>query len=46
LSKAKFKVGFASVSKKLNHFMIGTHAEDHEVFMSELFKYLKILNKL
>ncbi|NUY82260.1 hypothetical protein HUK80_15250 [Flavobacterium sp. MAH-1] len=46
LSKAKFKVGFASVSKKLNHFMIDTTAERHEVFTSELFKYLKILNKL
>ena len=46
MSNAKFKVGFASVSKKLNHFMIDTTAEKHEVFMSELFKYLKILNKL
>jgi len=46
LSKAKFKVGFASVNKKLHHFMIDTHAENHEVFLSELFKYLKILNKL
>lgn len=46
LSKARFKVGFASVNKKLNHFMIDTHAENHEVFLSEMFKYLKILNKL
>lgn len=46
LSKARFKVGFASVNKKLNHFMIDTQAENHEVFLSELFKYLKILNKL
>jgi hypothetical protein len=46
LSKAKFKVGFASVDNKLNHFMINTTAENYQVFMEELFKYLKILNKL
>lgn len=46
LSKASFKVGFASIDKRLNHFMIDTNAENHKVFMEELFKYLKILNKL
>jgi hypothetical protein len=46
LSKASFKVGFASIDKRLNHFMIDTNAENHTVFMEELFKYLKILNKL
>ncbi|MGL2966049.1 DUF6913 domain-containing protein [Flavobacterium sp. XGLA_31] len=46
LSKASFKVGFASVDKRLNHFMINTNAENYKVFMDELFKYLKILNKL
>lgn len=45
-SKAKFKVGFASVDKKVNHFMIDTQAEKHDVFIDELFKYLKILNKI
>jgi hypothetical protein len=45
-SKALFKVGFASIDKKLNHFIINTTAENHTVFMSELVKYLKILNKL
>jgi len=45
-SKAKFKVGFATVDKRLNHFMIGTVAEKHDEFTAELFKYLKILNKL
>ena len=45
-SKASFKVGFASVDKRLNHFMIATNAENFKVFMDELFKYLKILNKL
>lgn len=46
LSKAKFKVGFSSVDKKLNHFMIETNAENYQVFVDELFKYLKILNKI
>jgi hypothetical protein len=46
LSKAGFKVGFASIDKRLNHFMINTNAENYKVFMSELFKYLKILNKI
>lgn len=46
LSKANFKVGFSSVDKKLNHFMIDTPAENYKVFVDELFKYLKILNKI
>lgn len=46
LSRAKFKVGFSSVDKKLNHFMIDTDAADHQIFMDELIKYLKILNKI
>ena len=46
LSKAKFKVGFSSIDKKLNHFMIDTNAENYKVFVGELFKYLKILNKI
>lgn len=46
LSKAKFKVGFSAVDKRLNHFMIDTNAENYKVFSDELFKYLKILNKL
>ncbi len=45
-SKAKFKVGFATVDKRLNHFTISTVAEKHAEFISELFKYLKILNKI
>ncbi len=45
-SKAKFKAGFASIDKKLNHFMINTNAENYKVFVGELFKYLKILNKI
>ena len=46
LSKASFKVGFSSIDKRLHHFMITTHAENYKVFAEELFKYLKILNKL
>lgn len=46
LSKAGFKVGFASIDKRLNHFMIDTNAENYKVFINELFKYLKILNKI
>ena len=46
LSKASFKVGFATVDKRLNHFMINTNAENYKVFVDELFKYLKILNKI
>lgn len=45
-SKATFKVGFASVDKKLNNLMIDTHAENYQIFVEELFKYLKILNKI
>ncbi len=45
-SKANFKVGFSSVDKKLNHFMINTEIENYKIFIDELFKYLKILNKI
>jgi hypothetical protein len=45
-SKANFKVGFSSVDKRLNHFMIDTDCSKPEVFMDELFRYLKILNKI
>lgn len=45
-SKASFKVGFSTIDKRLNHFMIATNAENYKVFIEELFKYLKILNKI
>jgi len=45
-SKANFKVGFSTIDKRLNHFMITTNAENYKVFIDELFKYLKILNKI
>ena len=46
LSKASFKVGFSSIDKRVNHFMITTNAENYKVFLDELFKYLKILKKI
>ena len=45
-SQAGFKVGFSSIDKRLNHLMIETTAENSSVFIAELFKYLKILNKI
>ncbi|MGO4904208.1 DUF6913 domain-containing protein [Flavobacterium sp. W20_MBD1_R3] len=45
-SKAQFKVGFSSIDKRFNHFMIKTHVTNYHVFVTELFKYLKLLNKI
>jgi hypothetical protein len=45
-SKALFKVGFTTIDKRLNHLMINTNAENYKVFTHELFRYLKILNKI
>jgi len=45
-SKAKFKVGFSGIDNRLNSFMISSQAEKYTEFVSELFKYLKILNKI
>lgn len=45
-SKAKFKVGFAAIDKRVNHFMIDANAQNCQVFVYELFKYLKILKKI
>jgi hypothetical protein len=46
LSKATFKVGFLSIDKRINHFMIATTMEEQTLFIEELFRYLKILNKI
>ncbi|WP_010521025.1 DUF6913 domain-containing protein [Aquimarina agarivorans] len=43
-SKAKFKVGFADVDHRINDLVIGTPADNIDLFISELRKYLKILN--
>jgi hypothetical protein len=40
-SKAKFKVGFSSVDKRLNRWMIDIEMGNYKLFVSELFKYLK-----
>ncbi|MDR7210158.1 DUF6913 domain-containing protein [Flavobacterium piscis] len=40
-SKAKFKVGFSAIDKKINRWMISTDLENYKLFISELFKYLK-----
>lgn len=45
-SLAQFKVGFSSIDKRLNHLMININAENYKVFTHELFRYLKILNKI
>jgi hypothetical protein len=45
-SKAKFKVGFSSIDKRLHHLTITTRIENYTIFVHELFKYLKILNKI
>lgn len=45
-SAARFKVGFASVDKKLNHLLIDSNTSQPDVFISELFRYLKILNRI
>lgn len=45
-SKAKFKVGFSEIDNRLNHFVIKTKTENYSVFVHELFRYLKILNKI
>lgn len=45
-SKAHFKAGFSSINRNLNDLMVNVNAENHQVFIHELFRYLKILNKI
>nr|WP_243699494.1 hypothetical protein [Flavobacterium caseinilyticum] len=45
-SEAEFKVGFSSIDKRLNHFMIKTEVNSYRIFVGELFKYLKLLKKI
>lgn len=45
-SKAGFKVGFDTVDQRLNHFLLQTQETKPKVFVDELFKYLKLLNKI
>ena len=46
LSKANFKVGFTSRDKLVNQFTINTSLNNYKLFIEELFRYLKILNKI
>lgn len=46
LSKAIFKVGFNTQDKTVNKFMVNTNIYNYQLFVDELFKYLKILNKI
>ncbi|REG99695.1 DUF6913 domain-containing protein [Flavobacterium aquicola] len=45
-SKAKFKAGFSTVDQRLNHMLINIALDDYKGFVYELFRYLKILNKI
>ncbi len=42
-SQAKFKVGFAEVDNRINDLIIGAASDNTNLFISELKKYLKIL---
>jgi hypothetical protein len=46
LSVANFKVGFTTKDKIINQFMINTGTNNYQLFIDELVKYLKILNKI
>jgi hypothetical protein len=46
MSKAKFKVGFSNVDARIHHFMLSMELNKYKEFVSESFKYLKILNKI
>lgn len=45
-SKADFKVGFTTIDERLNHFIISINADNYTIFVNELFKYLKLFNKI
>ncbi|NRT12038.1 hypothetical protein HNQ00_001669 [Flavobacterium sp. 14A] len=45
-SKAHFKVGFAAIDKRYNDLIIQSKLSEVTVFIQEVFKYLKILNKI
>ena len=45
-SNADFKVGFSNIDNRFNHFMITTTLKNYIIFVNELFKYLKLFNKL
>jgi hypothetical protein len=45
-SKAKFKIGILQSEKRLNDLIINTKLKDFDVFRNEVYKYLKIFNKI
>ncbi len=45
-SKAKFKIGFASINENINDFSVATDINNIAEFTFELKKYLTILNKI
>lgn len=45
-SEANFKVGFSTIDSRLNNLLITTTIENNTIFISETFKYLKILKKI
>lgn len=45
-SKAKFKIGILQSDERINDLIIKTNLKDFDLFKSETFKYLKILNKI
>ncbi|MFP9114370.1 DUF6913 domain-containing protein [Flavobacterium sp. RHBU_3] len=45
-SKAAFKAGFSTTDSRFHTFMVASQVEKYKEFTAELFKYLKILNKL
>ena len=45
-TKARLKVGFGNVDKKLNDLILNTPIEDFQTFKKELGKYLRVLNEI
>ncbi len=46
ISKAKFKVGIFKTDDRLNDLIINTEINQTDNFKTELYKYLKVLNKI
>lgn len=46
MTNASFRVGFESNDKKYNDIIIKSPLNEYELFTAELFRYLKILNKI
>nr|WP_240491770.1 hypothetical protein [Flavivirga aquatica] len=46
LSKAKFKIGILQTDERLNDLIVKIPLKEFNIFKSEMFKYLTILNKI